>query len=371
MVFGLNLFGGGSRRSSASSSAASSSAASSPATSAVAPGPPGAPGGALTSADSLPPAAAVCPPLTAVPPAVVARVPGLALSVYNLTQPERCANVLALAHNATRLEMADMEADVMPAVVGMGGRLGEEEVLDLKAWWAGFARFVCTTSLVTDLVVERAFGDVFVGFRKETRGVAKLHAKVHERNNVTLELAVKRMARAVEALDDAVGGRGVARGDVDGAVQAMQAAWGVLLGMLVDIYGMAEDLVAQIDRFGSEPLEYKGLEMEAARVYTKKKRWGERDEAKRGELIVVLTRWMGDEAFMRNWMASYLGKQDLKRANGWMNEYRALRLVIVDRFHAKRIAIEGKGGSDGGGGEVSAGAGGVEFVQTSVGGMAT
>lgn len=244
--------------------------------------------------------------------------------------------MLSLAHNAARLEMADMCADILPVVSARGGQLGEEEIVEVKAWWAGFARFLVTTSLVTDMVTKKAFNDVYVGFRKETRGVARLYARLQERNNVTLEMAVKKMADAVSLLDQSVGGHGVPRGDVAGCVQGLEVAWGLLYGIVNDIYLMAEDLVAQIDRFGTEAVDYKGLEAAVAKIYTQKKRWGDKDEAKRGELVVVLTRWMADEAFMRNWMATYLSKQDLKKANGWMNDYRAGRLVIVDRFHSKK-----------------------------------
>lgn len=228
-----------------------------------------------------------------------------------------------------------MCADILPVISSRGEQLAEAEIIEVKSWWAGFARFLVTTSLVTDMVTKKAFNDVYVGFRKETRGVAKLYAKLQERNNVTLEMAVKKMADAMNKLDNSVGGHGVPRGDVGGAVERLVEAWGVLYGIVTDIYLMAEDLVAQIDRFGTDPVEYKGLEMSVAKIYTQKKRWGERDEAKRGELVVVLTRWMADEAFMRNWMATYLSKQDLKKANGWMNDYRAGRLSIVDRFHTK------------------------------------
>ncbi len=103
MVFGLRLFSSGSTSSGRSSSGSPSAGASDADAASSA-----ASASALTPADSLPPDAAVCPSLSAVPAAVVRDYPALALSQYNLTRPEQCANVLALAHNAGRLEMADM-----------------------------------------------------------------------------------------------------------------------------------------------------------------------------------------------------------------------------------------------------------------------
>ena len=199
------------------------------------------------------------------------------------------------------------------------------------------------------MVIQKAFGDVYVGFRKETRSVQKLFERTQEKNNVYLEMAVRKMGRAVEALvsaycADGMPGKSPAAGaDKNNAarkkaMEAVSGAWGVLYAMLTDIYSMAEDMVAQIDRFGADPLEYKDLEKSVARIYTQKKRWTERDEAKRGELIVILTRWMTDEAFMRNWMATYLAKHDLRRANAWMDEYRSTRLALVDKFHTKKLA---------------------------------
>jgi hypothetical protein len=161
--------------------------------------------------------------------------------------------------------------------------------------------------------------------------VERLFQKVQEKNNVYLELAVKKMAHAVEDL---------AADLQENAVIAVAKAWNVLYNMLTDIYTMSEDLVTQIDRFGTDPLEYKDLEKAAARIYAQRKRWSDHDEDKRGEMVVILTRWMADEAFMRNWMSRYLPRTDHARANKWMDEYRANRLVLVDRFHHKRLALD-------------------------------
>lgn len=285
---------------------------------------------ALTSEDSSPPDAAVCPPLSVIAQPVLDAHPELQLTKYNLTKPEYCSNVLALIHNAAKLEMADMCGDILPSLRGRPtGRLTEEDADDLRKWWNGFARFICTTSLVEDMVLSTAFDDVYVGFRKETRAVEKLFQKTQEKNNVYLELAIKKMGRAVEEFSS---------DPSEHTVLAVAKAWNIMYSMLTDIYQSAEQMVNQIDRFGTDALEYKDLEKQAAKIYTKPKRWSERDEEKRGEMIIMLTRWMIDEGLMRNWMTRYLGKSDMRKSNRWMDDYRANRLVIIDRFHHKKVA---------------------------------
>lgn len=258
--------------------------------------------------------------------------PELRLSPYDLSRGMYAANVQALAHNAVRLEMADMWGDILPSLQsrceeGVETGLAESDAKDVRDWWSGFARFALTASLVDDMVNKTAFEDVYVGFDKETKHIHKMYLKVQEKNNVHLEMAAKKMAKAVSAFEDDVSVPGFT---------GLVKAWQSLASMLADIYAESEALVKAIDRWVRNPFEYKDLEKQAARIFTNKKRWGD-DDSKRGEMVVILCRWVGTEELMREWMFRNLTKKELRGIDKWMDDYRDRRLAIIDRFHQKKV----------------------------------
>lgn len=271
-------------------------------------------------------------PLEAIPPFMVDDRPELKLSEYDMNRGQYANNALALIHNAVRLEMADMWGDILPSLQsrceeGAENTLNKSDADDVREWWSGFARFALTASLVEDFVAKKAFDDVYVGFDKETKQIEKQFRKFQEKNNVYLEMTVKRMAKAVEQFELDT--------SVKGFTQLVKA-WQLLASMLADIYSESEKLVEAIDRWVRNPFEYKDLEKQVAKIFTNKKRWGE-DESKRGEMIVILCRWVGTEELMREWMLRNLTKKEMRGVDKWMDDYRERRLGIIDRFHQKKV----------------------------------
>lgn len=270
-------------------------------------------------------------PLTAIPSFIVEDRPELKLAEYDMARGNFAANVLALTHNAVRLEMADMWGDILPSLQsrceeGSATALTQADADDVRDWWSGFARFALTASLVDDMVSRRAFDDIYVGFEKEPRAIEKQFQKVQEKNNVYLEMATRKMDQAIEAFEKDV--------SVKGFTQLVKA-WQALASMLADIYGESEALVDMIDRWVRNPFEYKDLEKQAAKIFTNRKRWGD-DDSKRGEMVVMLCRWVGTEELMREWMYRNLTKKELRNIDRWMDDYRDRRLAIIDRFHQKK-----------------------------------
>lgn len=267
------------------------------------------------------------PPLSAVPDFVLSDHPELKLEPYDLKRSNYCQNVIAMPHNAVKLEIADMYADILPSLQSTAEvELTREDADDLSAWWSGFARFALTTSLVDDFVVEKAYKDVYLGFDKDTQGIETLYQKFKEKNEVYLEMAFRKMGKAVDEFGQAP--------SLD-AFNTVIKFWQILAGTLTDIYSLVEDLIDLIDRWCREPMEYKDLEKSVAKIYTNKKRWGDSD-TKRGEMIIVLTRWVGSEQFMREWMNKNLTKKEVKACDRWMDDYRANRLTLIDKFHQSR-----------------------------------
>lgn len=271
-------------------------------------------------------------PLTAIPSFMVEERPELKLSEYDMARSQYARNVLALTHNAVRLEMADMWGDILPSLQsrcedGATKTLTQSDADDVRDWWSGFARFALSASLVDDFVCKKAFDDIYVGFDKHLKTIEKLFQKVQEKNNVYLELAVRKMAKAVDNFETDFSTKGFTQ---------LVTAWQALASMLADIYSESEALVDAIDRWVRNPFEYKDLEKQAAKIFTSKKRWGE-DDSKRGEMIVILCRWVGTEDLMREWMYRNLTKKELRSIDKWMDDYRDKRLAIIDRFHQKKV----------------------------------
>eukprot|EP00178_Gracilaria_changii_P021064 TRINITY_DN624_c0_g2_i1.p4 TRINITY_DN624_c0_g2~~TRINITY_DN624_c0_g2_i1.p4 ORF type:complete len:340 (+),score=96.29 TRINITY_DN624_c0_g2_i1:4369-5388(+) len=273
--------------------------------------------------------------LNAIAPALVEERPELKLSEYDMSRGQYAINVLALTHNAVRVEMADMWGDIIPGLQKRSQSnaalpLTQQDTDDVRKWWCGFARFALTASLVDDMVTKKAFADVYVGFDKETKLIDALFHKVQEKNNVYLEMAFKKMAKAVDNFESDVSENGCAQ---------LVKAWQMLATMIGDVFTESERLVASIDRWVRNPFEYKELEKQAAKMFTNKKRWGD-DDSKRGEMVIMLCRWLTEEELMREWMFRNLTKKELKCIDKWMNGYQDGRLVIIDRLYQKKAANE-------------------------------
>lgn len=273
-------------------------------------------------------------PLNAIPAFMVEERPTLKLSNYDMNQSQYCSNVLALTHNAIRLEMADMWGDILPSLESRcqmqnETNLTQADADDIIQWWTGFARFALTASLVEDLIIKAAFNDVHVGYDKETKVIQKSFQKVQERNNVYLEMAIRKMESSVDDFERDV--------SFNGFIE-LGKAWEMLAAMLAEIYHQSENLVVSIDRWLRKPVEHKGLEKTAVKIFTSKKRWGQ-DDSKRGEMIIMLCRWLGTEELMREWMVRNMTKKELRSIDRWMDEYRDNRLAVIDRFHQKKAEL--------------------------------
>lgn len=271
-------------------------------------------------------------PLIAIPDSLLEDHPDLKLSEYDMSRGQYARNVLALTHNAVRLEIADMFGDILPSLQSRCKNfstqpLDRDEIDDLRDWWFGFARFALTASLVEDMVTRKVFGDVYVGFDRDLRVMDKLYKKIQEKNNVSLELAVRNMDKAVHNFTD----------NADpSALAQLGAAWKALASTFSSIFKDSEELVDMVDRWVRNPFEYNDLEREATKLFTSKRQWSE-DESKRGEMVVILCRWVGTEDLMRDWMQRNLTKRELRLADKWMDDYRDRRLAIVDRFHQRKV----------------------------------
>ena len=278
------------------------------------------------------PSTPIVVPLTAIPAFMLDERPEVTLSPYDMSRAQYPDNVLALVHNAARLEMADMWGDILPSLQSRCDAsdevtLSDSDARDMRDWWAGFARFALTVSLVDEFVCKKAFNDVYVGFDKDSKNIEKSYMKLLEKNTVYLEVAVRNMAKTVDEFEDDT--------TADGFAQLV-TAWETLASRMADIYTETEALVASINRWMRDPIAYKDLEKHAVKIFTSKKRWGD-DETKRGEMIVILCRWFGTEDLMREWMFRNLTKKELKSIDKWMDDYRAKRLAIIDRFHHKKV----------------------------------
>ncbi len=276
----------------------------------------------VSSADAAPTEASV--PLDAIPDGVLELHPELKLTPYDPARANTCTHAAAFVHNAARLEMADMWADIIPSLSSRSPLI--DDATDLAKWWGGFARFILTTSMVDDLIMDKAYGDILEDFDKDATRIKSAMNRFREKNVVTLEIVCRAMGNAVELF--------VKQRDAE-TLARLTAAWRQLTLTLHDIYSLVEKTTRDIDTWRHHDIAiHKDLPKRLATVYTNKKRWGA-DDTKRGEMIVILTRWMGTEPLMRQWMNQYLSKRELAKADRWMDQYRANRLALVDAFHQR------------------------------------
>ena len=257
-------------------------------------------------------------PLGVIPEQLLDNHPELALKEYNLVQPGVCSNVVAAPHNACRLEMADMWSDILPSLQSQV-IVTDQKLSDLRRWWSGFARFALTTSIVDDMIVNIAIGDIFEAFDKDATRLKEAVLKIADKNTVTLEFMLRLMNDAVEEFE---------------SMEKVVIAWERLSRTLCDIYKLVEETLDEINCWRrGEIVHHKDLERKVASVYTNKKRWGG-DESKRGEMVIILTRWMGSEEMMRAWVKRNLGKKEVKCVDKWMSDYQSGRLLLLDSFSA-------------------------------------
>ncbi len=267
-------------------------------------------------------------PLTAIPDFVLSEHPELKLAEYDLSRTNMCSNAIAMPHNACRLEMSDMWSDILPSLQSRPiESLTREDAHDLQLWWGGFARFSLTSSLVDDLIMARAYKDIIEDFDKDAQLIKRANRKFEEKNTVTLEIVCRSMGKAVELFCEHM---------TQDHLEQLITAWQNLSMTLCDIYTLVEKTLHDVDRWRrDEVATHRDLEKKIAHIYTNKKRWGN-DDTKRGEMIVVLTRWVGSEHIMREWMQRNLSKRELRCIDRWMDEYRGNRLQLIDSFHQRR-----------------------------------
>ncbi len=256
-------------------------------------------------------------PLSVIPEFLLDNHPELALKEYNMALPGVCSNVVAAPHNACRLEIADMWGEILPSLQTKE-TLTDAEVEELRTWWSGFARFALTTSIVDELVVDIAIGDIYEDFDKDATRLKEAVLRFKDKNAVTLEYVFRVMNSAVEEFE---------------GMEKLVMAWESLSRTLCDVYKLVEETLDGIDAWRrGEVAHHKDLERKVASVYTSRKRWGG-NNAKRGEMIVILTRWMGSEDVMRTWMKRNLRRREMKSVDVWMDDYQAGRLRVLDSFH--------------------------------------
>lgn len=275
-------------------------------------------------------ARAECPlpdsvPQTVLPDDIIAYHPELQLAAYELRKPDVVSNVATLPHNAVRMEICDFYADILPCL-HLENEISLESCSLLSTWWCGFARFVLTTSLVDEFIMKTAYSGILEDFDKDAVSVKNSMRKFREKNVVTLETVMRAMGQAIEELCQ--------QRDIRSLTLVVKS-WRALTTTLCDMYALVEKTCHDIDSWHREELiKYPRFESKVAEFYTSRKRWG-KDEVKRGERVVMLTRWMGREDLIRAWMGASLTKRDIKKVNTWLQQYQTNRLQIVDHFHDK------------------------------------
>ncbi len=266
-------------------------------------------------------------PLTAIPDFVLSEHPQLKLAEYSLARRNMCSNAIAMPHNACRLEMSDMWSYILPSLTSRPiETLTRDDAHDLQAWWGGFIRFSLTTSLVDDLLMARAYKDIVADFDKDAQLIKLANRKFEEKNTVTLEIVSRAMGKAVELFCEHMTSKHLTQ---------VIAAWRNLSMTLCDIYTLVEKTLNDVDKWRrNEAKAHKDLEKKIVRVYTNRRRWGS-DDSKRGEMVVLLTRWVDNEHVMREWMQRNLSKRELRCIDRWMDEYRASRLHLIESFNQR------------------------------------
>ncbi len=249
--------------------------------------------------------------------------PQLQLTKYDMQRGDVCSNVVAVAHNACRLEMAEMWTDVLPSLTKQW-TISEDDVRDFSRWWTGFARFALTTSMVDDLIMETAYKDIIEDYDKEARALKFSYRRFQDKNHVASERATRAMSAAVDELNET---------QTEEALTKVVDAWKHLAATISDIYDHVERFLKDIDKWRREDIAmHPGLEKRITELYMDKKRF-RGDVSKCGEMMVILTRWLDDETIMRQWMERNLHSRDYKLVDKWFDSYFNNRLQLVIHFH--------------------------------------
>jgi len=212
------------------------------------------------------------------PTAVVEKHPELALAEYIPARTGVCSNVVAMAHNACRLEMADMICDILPTLKESPDSKADE----FAQWWSGFARFAMTGSMVDELILNTSMKDIIEDFDKDAMNIKKdvdrFHKCSYERVFRAADKAVQDLKKEPNSMD---------------ALEQVEVTWTILFKSVVKGFMFVEDILQRIDKWRRDELvEHKGLEKKIADIYIDKKKW-RGDEAKRDiYLICVLCIWM-------------------------------------------------------------------------------
>lgn len=255
------------------------------------------------------------------PDTVVEKHPELAMAAYDPLRVGVCSNAVAMAHNACRLEMADMMCDILPTLKEAPG----ENVEEFAQWWGGFARFAMAGDMVDAMLLETSYKDVLEDFDRDARTIKDDVARFKK---CSLE-------RVFRAADKAVQDYRKNPNSMH-ALEQVEVTWTVLYKTITKGFSFVEDILKRIDAWRRDEIaEHKGLEKKIAEIYIDKKKW-KGDEAKRGESLVLLTRWLGTEDTMREWMKNNLSSKDFKASGKWMDDYLKNRSKILDGFYRVR-----------------------------------
>lgn len=263
-----------------------------------------------------------CIPLANIPSSILDAHPELKLRSYNIARVDVCSNAIAMPHNASRVEMADMWGLVIPYLRTRMGQWTDSDIDNVTDWWGGFTRFALTTSMVDDLVMEMAYKDILIDYDASARTIGAAVRKLKDRNGHTLVRAARAMDRALSEFRKTRTETGFVR---------VVSAWGMVTSIICDTYETVENTLDTIDAWRKDQLAvHKGLEKKIAAVYTSRKRWS--DDYKRGEMVVILTRWVGCEDATDTWLRRNLANREARSVQKWFNSYNSNRHQLLETF---------------------------------------
>lgn len=252
--------------------------------------------------------------------------PGLALAPYNPGQPHRCANMVALVHNACRLEIAEMTCDVLPALVSRVGKgLNMQDAAALDQWWTGFARFMLTSSMVDRMIVDLAFKNITRNSTDElARDIRTLRARFNEKNNSALEERSKSMGLAVTKFVQAVD---------ESTLQAVKKCWEQLAALLVAIYTLVEGLTKKIEKWSEKVIPHQDLHKQITKMYKDRSQSSINASSSYAEMMVMLNRWIENEEIMKHNLVKMVPKNDRSFIDDWLDAFKKNRFHLVMSFH--------------------------------------
>lgn len=262
-------------------------------------------------------------PLDSVPEEVVEQYPQLELSPYFLTDGKRqtCTNVAALLHNACRVEMMDMYYTLLPALRVPSSTITNTDAQKLCSWWRGFARFILTTSVADEHLLNTALGDIVPDYDPDAVAIGRAARRTRARNTINLECAVRTMGKGVEQT------RATLQTD------SLETAWDALVQTLCAVYDDVHNVLRLVDEWRrNDHAIHPNLERTVAALYATKAAWGPQHRA---ESVVILTRWMASEPLMKVWMQKNLTKYQFSSADQWLHDFRVSRLDLVQHFYDK------------------------------------